>query len=175
MEAKIGAAKDQLYLQIRANHNVHIANKDKAKESSLSVGDYVAGFGKGGSKLIKEGDTPKENTVEFKLHSEKDTVVLNSAMCLVGKVLHNQRQTKPDAPICYHTVDVNVEDPREFSLKQSHRILFNPAEAGAEISASSIATKGPVQLWCDSSVLQVITQCEHYINVRTKTMVGSSN
>ena len=150
MESKL-QGKLPLYLQIRANDIVLLLNKDTTKEHSVNMHDQIASFGKGAFKLAKVDDQLGATQLEFKLTGHEDLVVVNNFLQPLGKVLMAQRQTKPDAQICYHSITIDPECPTNFTLSQTHRIFFIGGEAAAEVNVHNIGNSKPFKLWQESN------------------------
>jgi hypothetical protein len=147
-----------LMLQIRAGHQVYITNMT-AQEISLGAYTFVAGFGKGGFKLIKEGEA---GLMEFKIADQNTMVFFNNMVMTVGKVLQDQRKKKPDCNICYHTITPDDSDPAKFECVQNHRVVFtlkdkDKESSGAgddgELNQSSIASKEATKSWSTSVLI----------------------
>ena len=157
----LAAGKDQVWMQLRANHTAVIINKDDKKDFTMSCWDFVAGFGRGGFKLLKgENETPKPQQFEFKLENQDDLVQLNNTTISVGKALARQHESKPDAKICYHTITIDTNDPSKMTFQQTHRIVFeNELDRNgkpAELSNANFAAKEEYQSWASSPAAQVI-------------------
>ena len=145
--------------QIRAGHEVYVLNKSTSLWQSPSL-CMCAGYGKGSFKLIKP-DTPEENVsdcVEFKLESHNDIVIFNGQAVTVGQVVSEQHLKKPDAEVCYHKMTFSEANPKEFVLKQTHKIMFAPAkdESDREAKNGNIACKEPIATFTAGPCLQVL-------------------
>ena len=86
---------------------------------------FVAGFGKGSFKLVKSDKPLAESAIVFNVASDKDLVVLNGVVLELGKVVMDQRETKPDAQFCYHKMDISNEGPNTFTLAKEHCVVFS--------------------------------------------------
>jgi hypothetical protein len=166
--------KDNLFLQLRAGHRLYICNKGPA-ETTLDQDFFIAGFGKGNFKLMKESDSASDYAVEFKLQSSDDLVCFNGKICAVGTVVADQREKKPDCQICYHKLTPADDNPKKFVLQQTHRIAFHSTtkEDGglgpgsekknaegknqpAEVNQGNFAVKEPVKIWQGSPSMHVL-------------------
>ena len=71
-------------------------------------------------KMVKgDGSDAPEKSLQFKLSSQDDLVVLNNIIMDVGTVVRDQRATKPDAQISYHSIKVDEADPRNSTSRRS--------------------------------------------------------
>ena len=154
LEAKL-AGKDMPTLQIRAGHVIYINNKTTSKVV-LQANTLLCHFGKGGFKLLKgPEDNPTEKQYPYKLLDDKELVVLNNTFQSLGKVVEDQRQTKPDCQVVYHTMKRNDENPKLFELALSHRLVFEPSVANPEVSVNNMGCKEPASTW-SSEVLGIV-------------------
>ena len=107
-EAKM-SGKDVPMLQLRANQSVYIFNQ--TSQEWPSDRGYVCGFGRGAFKMAKlDGSDTPENFHQFKISSQDDLVVLEGIVMDMGTVIRDQRATRPDAQICYHSIKVDEAD-----------------------------------------------------------------
>jgi len=150
VETKVG--KD-LMLQIRAAHNLYLVNKG-ACETALSEGTFLAGFGKGGFKLLKEEN---DESLPFRLQDQDTLVVLNGQVTKLGEVLTEHRVKKPDCQLCYHKIVPHESDPKMFTLELTHKVAFTPKLDDAEIiSQANAAAKEVIQSWRGSPVVKIL-------------------
>ena len=153
------AGRDQAWIQLRANHTAVINNKDDKKDFTLSCWDFVSGFGRGRLMLLKgENETPKPHQLEFKLENQDDMVLLNNIPISVGKALERQRESKPDAQICYHKTNIDMTDPSKMTFQQTHHVVFENTIDGkvAETSNANFAAKEEYQTWAASDAVRII-------------------
>ena len=71
-------------------------------------------------------------------------MVLNGIVTDVGTVIRDQRATRPDAQICYHSIKVDEADPQKFHIKVTHNVIFVPKNEGLadnDITYHNIAVK----------------------------------
>ena len=119
------AIKGETAMNLRANNTKYIVNKSTSKETAISVNEHVAGFGKGGFKLLKDaGALLGDNTVEFKLLGPDDIIQLNGVTTSLGKVVRAQRESVPDCKVNYHKIKWDPKDLHKFTIEQSHRVAF---------------------------------------------------
>ena len=62
----------------------------------------------------------------------------------VGTVVRDQRATRPDAQICYHSIKVDEADPLKFHIEVTHNVIFVPKNEGLadkDINCHNIAVK----------------------------------
>ena len=163
LEAKVVTPKDNIALQIRAGHRIYICNKAQA-EATLEADSFVAGFGRGNFKLFKEGELG-DHAIEFVLLSHDDFVVLNGRLCSLGQVVADQRAKKPDCQICYHTLSPSDANPKQFSLKQTHRVAFHcqtksedseSKSPSNEVNQGNVAAKEAMKFWTSSPVFRTL-------------------
>jgi len=162
LECKLNTGKDQLYLQLRANHCAIILNKDSAKDHALACHSFVAALGRGTFKLLKDtSDAAKPEQYEFKLSTQNDLVMLNNTVLPIGKVLATQRESKPDAQVCYHKVTLSESDPTQMTFSQTHRVLFSCTNEGSaqETTSSNFASKESYPTWLTSESVVLIWAC----------------
>lgn len=144
--------KEAPMLQIRANHTIYILNKS-AQEWASSMG-FVASFGKGSFKLLKDLQDVPNGGIEFKVASSSDLVVLNGVVTELGAVIAEARVKKPDAQVSYHSLAIDDADPKKFTLKPSHRVAFIPkAEDDSPVNANNIGKKEAVEIWGSGSLV----------------------
>ena len=124
VEVKL-VGKDAVHLQIRAGSIITLQNKTNVK-IALLANTLLCQFGKGAFKLIKGDENPTEKQYPFALRDDKELVVLGQTVQTLGKVIEDQRQTKPDCVICYHKMVRNEENPKLFTLDISHKVAFEP-------------------------------------------------
>ena len=135
--------KDVPMLQLRANHSVYIFNQTSQEWSSDR--GYVCGFGRGAFKMAKlDGSDTPENVHQFNISSQDDLVVLNGIVMDVGTVIRDQRATRPDAQLCYHSIKVDEDDPLKFLIEATRNVIFVPKNEGLtdkDINCHNIAVK----------------------------------
>ena len=152
----VNVAKDAGVLQFRSSQKVYIVNMSKA-ESVLAAGAFVCGFGKGAFKLVT---TQMEGAglVKFTLTSSSDRVVVNNTVTTLDAVIAKQRETKPEAQICYHKIIPDEENPKRFKLECTHPIAFSPKddEAQGEVSSTNVAIKADVERWSASGSSEIL-------------------
>jgi hypothetical protein len=89
-----------------------------------------------------------ENAIEFKLTGSSDFVVLNGVVTELESVIAEQRGKHPDAQICYHSLAVDLESPKKFTLTSSHRVVYQPKQdEDKEINANNIGKKESPSTW----------------------------
>lgn len=150
LEAKL-PGKDAATFQIRAGHTVTLQNKTTVK-LVLQANTLMCHFGKGAFKLIKGDDNPTEKQYPFTLHDDKQLVVFGQTVQSLGKVIEDQRQTKPDCVICYHKMVRNEENPKLFSLEVSHKVAFEPSVTNPDVSVNNMGCKEPATTWSTESL-----------------------
>jgi hypothetical protein len=145
-EAKLNF-KEAPVLQLRAGSAVYICNRSTAgAEVVIQQGAYLAGFGKGAFKLLKQTEAVEVGVAEFKLTSDSDLVVLAGAMQTLGSVIANQRKKEPSIGVCYHDLTVDTADPSKIILTTTHRVAFVP-KSDDTITQANIAAKMPIAAW----------------------------
>ena len=149
--------KDVPMLQLRANHSVYIFNR-QSQEWSSDHG-FVCGFGRGTFKMVKlDGSDAPEKSLQFKISSQDDLVVLNGIVMDVGSVVRDQRAKKPDAQICYHSIKVDQAGPNNFNIEVTHNVVFlikNDGLADKDLNCHNIASKEELKVWT-SDVLKTL-------------------
>ena len=95
--------------------------------NEISLKPYAAlvGFGRGAFKLFKGDDVVPEKAVIFTMGPDS-LVSVNGVISSVSEALTKQRQTKPDAVVCYHKANPVPEKPGEFTFTQTHKVGFVP-------------------------------------------------
>ena len=156
-ECKITAGqKDSLWLQVRANDNIVLANKGQKEWSGNEI--PVCGFGKGGFKIIKADAELPDGAVEMNLADSKDLVCFNGVVQMVGNVLKEHRKKNPDTKVLYFKLAFDPEDPHKFTLHKTHRVIFvpRPEERTGEMKELNAACREKMQLWEGSSTCMVM-------------------
>ena len=155
-EAKLaGCGKDPPLLQIRTGHTIYIVNN--GTQEWVSPPHFnVTGFGKGSFKIVKD-DASVGTGMIFNLASSEDLVVFNGAILTVGKVLNDQKASKPDASICYHSIKLDDTNPKIFTLKFVHRVVFFAIapDGKNDNNISNMGQKESAKVW-NSGCLQVL-------------------
>ena len=86
----------------------------------------------------------------FNVTGSQDKVVFNGVVQLLGKVMAEQREKKPDATVCYHKLEASPDDPKEFTLTCEHKVAFYPQAADSEdagVTCTNIATNFTKAHW----------------------------
>ena len=105
-----------------------------------------------------DGSDAPEKSVQFKISSQDDLVVLNGIVMDVGTVVKDQRLKKPDAQICYHSIKVDEADPQKFNIEVVHNVVFVPKNDGLadkDINCHNIAAKEELKVW-NTDVLKTL-------------------
>jgi hypothetical protein len=154
-EAKM-VGKAAASLQIRALHAVYLVAGEE--EYTSATDGFLCGFGKGSFKLVKAADAASAAGVQFCLGGSEDLVVFNGQVCALGKIVSDMRVTKPDAPVCYHNLTLDAEDPKKFTLQQTHHINFvpQPEAEGQPVNINNIAVKEPMDTWKTSDHMRLL-------------------
>ena len=116
----------------------------KDEELTIPKHYYLAGFGKGAYKRFQAAEEMPDKAIMFVLQDQDTLVVHNNAVVKLSEVLLPERQKKPAASPCYHTVKVDPTDPSKFTLDLQIRVAFVPAEdgnAGQAITTNNAASK----------------------------------
>ena len=144
--------KDAPSLQIRSGHAIYIVNTSPTVEWTSAMG-FIAGFGKGSFKFVKNDNPLDDGVIVFNVTSHKDLVVLNGVVLELGKVVMDQREKKPDAQVCYHKMEIANEDPKTFTLTLEHHVAFFPQESDkdAPTTCNNVATKFQTATWASTS------------------------
>ena len=115
----------------------------KELECMVPAHFYLCGFGKGAYKRLQTDEPVPEKAILFELKDQDTWVVHNNCIVKLSDVLLPERQKKPAASPCYHTVKMDPTDPSKFTLQVTIRVAFVPVDdghAGAP-SANNIASK----------------------------------
>lgn len=157
-EAQLPGKTAAAWYQLRTGHQIYLVNKGANDWQSPSL-CLCAAYGKGTFKLIKpdQTDVDLSDTVEFNLQSAKDFVVFNGQLATVGQIVNEQLVKKPEAEVCYHKMTVSDDKPKEFTLEQTHKIVFVAAKEDKDPNKlSGIAGKEPTQSYTSAPCLQVL-------------------
>ena len=76
----------------------------------MKGGTAVVGFSRGSFKLVKAKETMDEKAIPFTITNAGDVVCLSGTVMTIRDALQQQRKTKPEAGVCYHTVKVPEEN-----------------------------------------------------------------
>jgi hypothetical protein len=146
------------WYQLRTGHHMYLVNKSQTEWQSPQL-CMCAGYGKGNFKLIKP-DGPEQdtsNTLEFKFESHSDIVILSGQAMTLGQVVSEQHVKKPNAEVAYHKLSFAEANPKEFTLEQTHKIMFVPVQEDADnAKVGSIAAKEPVASYVSAQGLRVL-------------------
>lgn len=158
VDCKLGG-KDTLNFQLRTGHFVYLVNLTAA-EITLKPLTALVGFGRGGFKMYKAEETVSEKAIPFEVTSSDMLVSLNGVVGPISDVLLKQRQTKPEAGVCYHEVALDPEKIGSFNFKRKHPVYFVPSGptqrgAGGEggeskeetLSSSNIGSRESLKTW----------------------------
>ena len=87
-----------------------------------------------------------------------DLVKKDGTVSSLQKVILAQRETKPDAQVCYMSLKQDAENPKEFEVTKTHRVIFQPVDAGesATPTQGNIGCKDTPQFWMSSGVVSII-------------------
>ena len=165
------APKDALNFQLRAGHRGFLVNL-LGNEVTLKGGTAVVGFGRGSFKLVKAKETMDEKAIPFTITSAEDVVCLNGRVMTIRDALQQQRKTKPEAGVCYHTVKVPEENASSFHFSTTHTVAYMPAgqggknkkdggeeDAGSDagvVTANNVAAREPFKTWESSPSLKLV-------------------
>ena len=139
----VGVAKAaNLKLQVRGVGKIYLVNL-AAAEATFKRHSFLASWGKGAFKLLTDAaaadTTPR---LEFAFKNQDDLVVFNNVVMTLGDVMSSERKKKPSAGVCYHSLEVDENDPSKFTLKPTHRVGFIVRDAdGAELGQTNICCK----------------------------------
>ena len=154
------AIKGETLMNLRANNTKYIVNKSTSKETAISVHEHVAGFGKGGFKLIKDNAaTLEDNSVEFKLLGPDSTIQVNGVTTTLGNVLRCQRESDPDCKVNYHKITWDSKDLQKFAIEQTHRVAFCCSDSAAQTTCANIAAKEKHEGW-NNHITKLIWVCK---------------
>ena len=115
-------------------------NKSTSKDTT-NVNEHVAGFGKGGFKLIKDAALLEDKNVEFKLQWPDTIIQVNGVTTTLLKVLQQQRESVPDCKVNYHKITWDPNDLQKFTIEQTHRVAFCPSDSAEKTSCAKVALK----------------------------------
>ncbi len=108
-----------------------------------------------------DGSDAPEKSIQFKISSQDHLVVLNGIVMDVRTVIGDQRVTRPDAQICYHSIKVDEADLLKFHIEVTHNVIFVPKNEGLadkDINCHNIAAKGELKVW-NTNVLKPRASC----------------
>ena len=143
-------------IQVRASNTAILLNQSPDKAATLSPHDEVCSFGKGSWKLVKGTDAAPENSLEFKVTSSDDLVVLDNVVATLGAIMEKQWRSKPDQKINYHEIARDTADPLKFTINQTHRVCFVLTESPTEVTKHNIASKISFDKWKESKAVRVL-------------------
>jgi len=145
------------FYQIRTGHQLYVVSKSASDWQSPSL-CMVAGYGKGSFKLIKPNDTETDvsEKIQFKMESQDDIVVFNGQLVTLGQVMNEQFAKKPDTEVCYHKLTCSENNPKEFTLEQTHNIMFSPVREEGDCKLGSVASREPVQSYKSAPCLRLL-------------------
>lgn len=124
MEAKLGN-KDSVNFQVRTGHGMYLVNLTSS-EQTLKGFSPLVGFGRGAFKLFKDSDTVPDRAVVFEVTSSEMPVCLNGTVATISEVLAKQRESKPEAEVCYHKASIVPEKLRSFNFHRKQMVAFVP-------------------------------------------------
>ena len=134
-------------------------NTSTGKEMAINTNEHVAGFGKGGFKLIKDAALLADKNVEFKLLGPDTIIQVNGVTTTLVKVLQQQRESVPDCKVNYHKITWDPKDLQKFTIEQTHRVAFCPSDSAGQTSCANVATKEKSEEW-NNQVTQLIWVCK---------------
>ena len=139
---------------------VHLRGGDTAFLVNMSDKEWtgchpcIAMFGNGTYKILKEGQEGNEKSIELQFASSEDLVILGGSMQKLGQVLKDMREKKPDCRICYFQVVEDQQSTGGFTLKQTHRVIFQKKDGEeGQIGKHNLGMKLPFR---SSPLLKVI-------------------
>lgn len=180
-ECKIsGSNKDSMWLQSRANNCVVLLNKGNNAYTGNEV--QIAGFGKGGFKMMKSDADFPQGGVELNLAGSKDLICFNGQVQLLGDVLKELRSKNPDTKVTYFKLNFDNEDPHAFVLHKTHRVVFvpRPEEKQGEVKEMNAACRespflvGGIPM-CVCALAHEAQCCEGIDSVETRSFLERSS
>ena len=124
VDAKLGG-KDTLNFQIRTGHKIYLVNLTNA-EQTLKAFSPLVGFGRGQFKLFKDAETVPDKAVVFTITDPEMLVCLNGTVASISEVVAKQRESKPEAEVCYHKAALIPEKPGSFNFTRKQMVAFVP-------------------------------------------------
>lgn len=155
-ECRIGSKDPAVWLQIRAQNHIYIVNK--GTKDWVASDSFVAGFGRGAFKIIKQDAELPSGAVELHLTSSSDSIHYDGKMQVLGDVIKELRQRNPDTKVTYHKMTFDTQEPHKFELQWTHRVIFvsRPEEQSAqEMKDGNAAARESLQLWQSSNSVGV--------------------
>ena len=168
------APKDALNFQLRAAHRAFLVNQLNY-EFTLKAGAPVVGFGRGSFKLVKANETMDEKAVPFVIKNADALVCVSGAVMTIRDALQQQRKTKPDANVCYHSVKVPEDNPNSFVFSATHCVAYIPSggtskqkkenanpgdedngSEGGAVTANNVAAREALKIWEASPALKLV-------------------
>ena len=119
-------------MNLRANNTQYIVKKSTSKDTTISVNEHVAGFGKGGFKLIKDAALLEDKNVEFKLLGPDTIIQVNGVTTTLVKVLQQQRESVPDCKVNYHKITWDPKNLQKLILSRLRLHSAPPTRPGRQ-------------------------------------------
>ena len=155
-ECRIGAKEPPIYLQVRSHNHIYLLNKG----SKDWVGNEtpLGGFGKGSFKIIKQDADLPEGAVELDFSGSADQICYNGSLQSLGDVVKELRTKNPDCKVTYFKLTFDTENPNQFQLTRTHRVIFipRPEEKASEMKEFNCAAKESMQVWKASNSVSVL-------------------
>ena len=148
--------EDRPTIRVRHSHALYLVNKSPTLEMTSAMHAFVGAFGKGTFKMQKApaADPPAPGapaaaplTNAFILKNSDDHMVYAGVVRTLGDVVAEKRVSKPDAEVCYHKLEADDVDPKQFKLVQTHKIAFVPAGEATETTVNNFCTKESTEYW----------------------------
>ena len=76
---------------------------------------------------MKANETMDEKSVPFIIKNADALVCVSGAVMTIRDALQQQRKTKPDANVCYHSVKAPEDNPNSFVLSATHCVAYIPS------------------------------------------------
>ena len=155
-ECRLGTKDPAVWLQIRAQNHIYIVNK--GTKDWVAMDSFVAGFGRGAFKIIKQDAELPSGAVDLQLTSSSDCIHYDGKMQMLGDVIKELRQRNPDTKVTYHKMIFDTQEPHKFELQRTHRVIFvsRPEEQSSqEMKEGNAAARESLQLWQSSSSVGV--------------------
>ncbi|CAK0907391.1 unnamed protein product, partial [Prorocentrum cordatum] len=143
----------QVQLQIRANHNIYLINKE-SKDIIIAIHTMLAQFGKGSFKILTQEELDKKKHHQWEIKDEKELVVMNNVVQTVGAAMQAVANGVPK--LAYHKITINDADPKCFTAELTHKIAFVAAETSSEqaaVTPANIASKELPSVWMNEGTI----------------------
>jgi hypothetical protein len=134
--AKALEGKVTLVVMAGANSPLVLVN-ESGVAADLKAGLTLAGFGAGSFVHKPRGPdgasqaVDRDRAVLFTLTNSEEEVLHGNQLARVGDLVFTERVKKPDATVCYHSLQLvtAAENPRSFTLLRQYDVYYMPKAA----------------------------------------------